>query len=177
VRSARTIVLIGFMGAGKSSVGRCLQARTGLARFDLDEMVSTRFQLSISEIFSKGGEGGFRDAETEALRQLSTDRPAIIITGGGIVLRKENINLLKRLGTVVWLDANEETLFERATRKSERPLLQTENPRARFSELLRTRAPLYASAAEIRIDTSALTHEEVADAILNRIDNLISSKE
>ncbi len=160
------------MGAGKSSVGRCLQARTGLARFDLDEIVSTQLQLSISEIFSKGGEEGFRDAETEALRQLSTDRSSIIVTGGGIVLRKENINLLKRLGIVVWLDAKEEILLERATRKSERPLLQAKNPRARFSELLRTRAALYANAAEIRIDTSDLTHEEVADEILNRIDNL-----
>jgi shikimate kinase len=165
------------MGAGKSSVGRCLQIRTGLTRFDLDEVISTRFRLSISEIFSKVGEEGFRDVETEALRQLPTDRPSIIVAGGGIVLRRENIPVLRGLGTVVWLYAKEEILFERATRKSDRPLLQTENPRATFSELLRTRATLYANAAEIRIDTSNLTREEVADAILSRIDNLTLSNE
>jgi len=98
------------------------------------------------------------------------------VTGGGIVLRRENIDLLKRLGTVVWLDAREEILFERGTRKGERPLLHTDKPRAKFSELLRIRMPLYANAAEIRIDTSELTHEEVADAILSKIDDLILSK-
>jgi shikimate kinase len=164
------------MGAGKSSVGRCLQSRIGLVRFDVDEIISTRFQLSIPQIFSTYGEERFRDAETEVLRELSPNLSSIIVTGGGIVLRKENIDLLKRLGTVVWLDAGEETLFERATRKGERPLLQTDEPRARFSEMLRIRAPLYANPAEIRIDTSELTHEEVADAILNRIDNLVLSK-
>jgi shikimate kinase len=169
-------VLIGFMGAGKSSVGRCLQSRTGLARFDVDEIISTKFQLSIPQIFSTYGEERFRDAETEALRELSPNPSSIIVTGGGIVLRKENIDLLKRLGTIVWLDAREEILFERATRKGERPLLQTDKPRTKFLELLRTRVPLYASHAEFRVDTSDLTHEEVADSILNRIDDLVLSK-
>jgi shikimate kinase len=164
------------MGAGKSSVGRCLQSRTGLAHFDIDEMISSRFRLSIPQIFSTYGEEQFRDAETEALRELSPNFSSIIVTGGGIVLRKENIDLLRRLGTVVWLDASEEILYERATRKEGRPLLQTEQPRAKFLELLRIRAPLYTNLAEIRIDTSKLTHEEVADAILNRIDNLVLSK-
>ena len=164
------------MGAGKSSVGRCLQSRTGLVRFDVDEIISARFQLSIPQIFSTYGEERFRDAETEALRELSPNPSSIIVTGGGIVLRRENIDLLKRLGTVVWLNAREEILFERATRKSERPLLHADKPRATFSELLRIRVPLYANAAEIRIDTSELTHEEVADAILSKIDDLVLSK-
>lgn len=164
------------MGAGKSSVGRGLQARTGLARFDLDEIVSTRLQLSIAEIFSRRGEEGFRDAETAALRELCLDRPAIVVTGGGVVLREENITILKRLGTIVWLDGKEEILFERATRKSDRPLLQTNEPRVTFSELLRTRAPLYSKAAQVRIDTSELTHEQVVDEILERIDTLPLSK-
>lgn len=174
--AARTIVLIGFMGAGKSSVGRCLQQRTGLARVDTDELVSTRFGRSIPEVFSSYGEIGFRDAETEALRQLAPDRQSIIVTGGGIVLRKENADLLRRLGTVVWLDGNEEILFERATRKDDRPLLQTGDPRATFSELLRTRMPLYAKIADLRIDTSKLTCDEVAEVILNRIESLVLSK-
>jgi len=176
MNSARSIVLIGMMGAGKSSVGRCLQRRTGLARFDTDEIVSSNFGLSIPEIFSKHGEERFREAETRALRELAPDRQAIIVTGGGIVLRDENVDLLERLGTVVWLEAEEEKILERVSRKGNRPLLQTEDPRKALSEILGARAPLYAKIADIRLDTSLLTHDEVADAILKRIANLQKAK-
>src|SRR6266852_4954116 len=98
----KSIVLIGMMGAGKSCVGRCLQQRTKLALVDTDDIVASKFGISIPEIFSKYGEQGFREAETQALRELAPDRHAIIVTGGGIVLRDENVDLLKRLGTVVW---------------------------------------------------------------------------
>jgi len=158
------------MGAGKSSVGRCLERRTGLTRFDTDEAVSAKLGLSILEIFSRHGEERFREAETEALRQLSQDRQSIIVTGGGIVLRQENVDLLKRLGTIVWLEADEKKLFERSSRRGERPLLQTEDPIRTFSELFRKRQPLYADAADFRIDTSKLTHDEVADVILSKIE-------
>ena len=90
----------------------------------------------------------------------------IIVTGGGIILRNENVDLLKRLGMVVWLEAKEETLFERASRRGNRPLLQTENPRASLSEMLQKRTPLYEKAADLRIETTKLTHDEVADIIL-----------
>lgn len=160
------------MGAGKSSVGRSLQRRTGLARLDMDEMVSARFEIPIKEIFAKHGEEKFRDAETDTLRSLIPDRPAIIVTGGGIVLRPENVDLLKKLGTVVWLTADEATLFERASRRNDRPLLQKENPRAVFSELFRQRDPLYAAAADLRIDTGGKSHEQVADAILTKLEEL-----
>ena len=170
-------MLIGMMGAGKSSVGRCLQRRTGLARFDTDEMVSSKFGLSISEIFSTHGERRFREAETQVLVELAPKAfGAIIVTGGGIVLREENVDLLKRLGTVVWLEAGEETLFERATRRGNRPLLETENPRATISEMLRARAPLYAKVADIRVDTSALTHDEVADVILSKVEEIVTAR-
>jgi len=164
------------MGAGKSSVGRCLQSRTGLARSDVDEIISTRFQLSIPQIFSTYSEDRFRDAETEALRELSPNPSSIIVTGGGIVLRKENIDLLKRLGTVVWLDAGEETLFERASRRGNRPLLKTEDPRTTFSEMSHARASLYAKVADIRVDTSALTHDEVVDVILRKVEELVTTR-
>src|SRR5712691_9499351 len=160
------------MGAGKSSVGRCLARRTGLARFDTDEIVSSKFGLSIPEIFARHGEEGFREAETEALRELATKPQSIIVTGGGIVLREKNVDLLKQLGKVVWLDADEKQLFERASRRGERPLLQTKNPRATFSDLLQKRKPLYAKAADLRVDTSVLTHDEVADTILEKIEEL-----
>ncbi len=169
---AKSIVLIGMMGAGKSSVGRLLQRRTGLACFDADELVAAEFGRSIPEIFAKCGEERFRDAETEVLRKLFLPQPIIIVTGGGIVLRRENVDVLKRLGTVVWLTADDATLFERASRRGERPLLRTQKPRATFSQLLREREPLYAAAAHFKIDTSALTHDEIADEIFDKIEAL-----
>lgn len=172
VNAAKSIVLIGMMGAGKSSVGRCLQRRTGLARLDTDEMLAAEFGIPIAQIFATRGEEKFRDAETNALRKLAPDRPAIIVTGGGIVLRNENVGLLKRLGTVVWLTADEATLFERASRRNDRPLIQKENPRKVYSELFRQRGPLYAAAADIHVDTAAKTHDEVADEILNKLEKV-----
>ncbi len=165
-----------MMGAGKSSVGRCLQRRMGLARFDTDEIVSSKFGLSISEIFSTHGERRFREVETQVLVELAAGETTIIVTGGGIVLREENADLLKQLGTIVWLEADEETLFERASRRGNRPLLQTESPRRTFLEMLRARAPLYAKVADIRVDTSALTHDEVADVILRKIEELVTTR-
>ena len=87
VHAAKSIVLIGMMGAGKSSVGRSLQRQSGLARLDTDEMLAAEFGMTIAQIFEEHGEEKFRDAETELLRKLAPDRPAIIVTGGGIVLR------------------------------------------------------------------------------------------
>jgi shikimate kinase len=165
----KSIVLIGMMGAGKSSVGRCLLRRTGLALLDIDEVVASTFGMSIPEIFAKHGEKEFREAETEALRRMRIEAQTIIITGGGIVLRKENLQILKSQGVIVWLDGDKETLFARASRKRNRPLLQTKNPRKSFSEILGARRPLYANIADIRIDTSVLTDEEVAVAILAKL--------
>jgi shikimate kinase len=172
VNAAKSIVLIGMMGAGKSSVGRCLQRRTGLARIDIDETVAAEFGMPIPQIFEKHGEEKFRNAETETLRKLAPDRPMIIVTGGGIVLRSENVDLLKKLGTIFWLTADEETLFERVSRRNDRPLLQKENPRKVFSELFSKRQPLYAAAADFQINTSAKTHDQVAETILNKLEEL-----
>jgi shikimate kinase len=165
----QSIVLIGFMGAGKSETGRALARKTGRRCLDTDEIVAAHFGLPVMEIFSRFGEGKFRDAETETLGKLSDGVPAIIVTGGGIVLRPENVKMLRTMGTVVSLEADEETLFNRISRRSTRPLLQTENPRATLVELLRVREPLYREAADIRLDTSRLTHDEVADAVLKNI--------
>lgn len=158
-----------MMGAGKSTLGGCLRRRTGLQLFDTDEIVSSRFGLSITEIFAKHGEEQFRDAEAEALRKLRVESEAIVVTGGGIVLREENVDLLQRLGKIVWLDADDETLFKRANQSGNRPLLQTENPRNTFAQMLQTRRPLYAKIADVRLDTSTLMGEEVAEKILNEL--------
>ena len=166
---SRSIVLIGMMGAGKSSVGLCLHRRTGLSLHDTDEIVAANFGMPISEIFPKFGELRFRQAETEVLQSLATIEQAIIVTGGGIVVRNENVELLQRLGVIVWLDADEETLFARASRKRNRPLLHTKHPRKAFSQILGARRILYANIADIRVDTSVLTDEEVAVAVLAKL--------
>jgi shikimate kinase len=165
----KSIVLIGMMGAGKSVVGRCLQRRTKLVLLDTDDIVASKFGISIPEIFSHYGEQAFREAETQALRELTTMEQAIIVTGGGIVLREENVDSLKRLGVLVWLDGKEATLFERASQARTRPLLQGENPREAFAQIIQARLPLYAKVAHIRIDTSVLTEDEIAVAILSKL--------
>jgi len=169
VSSANSIVLIGFMGTGKSSVGRILEKQTGFHRFDTDEMVSSKLKMSIQEIFSKYGEEKFRAAETEALQSLTGKESAIIVTGGGVVTKAKNTDLLKRLGTVVWLDADHATLRARMDQLKDRPLLQTTNPVAALSELLHTRNPLYRNTADIRVDISQKEPEEIAGLILKNI--------
>jgi shikimate kinase len=157
-------LLIGIMGAGKSSIAREL---TGLSlrRFvDTDRLVEQRAGMCISDIFTQRGEEHFRELETAALRSLADAQRLIIATGGGIVTRPENVALLRALGCVIWLTASEEVLFERVSRNSKRPLLQTLDPRATLSELLARRSPLYAACAHIAIDTSRLTHAEAAEA-------------
>ncbi len=171
-QAGKSIVLIGMMGAGKSSVGRSLQRRTQFALLDTDEIVASKFGLSIPEIFSKYGEQVFREAETQALREMAPDKQTVVVTGGGIVLGEDNLDFLKRLGVVVWLDGKEETLFERAARSGNRPLLQRGNPREVFAQILQARLPLYAKVANIRVDTSVLTDEEVAVAILSKLGKL-----
>ena len=168
-RPVESIVLIGMMGAGKSSVGSCLQQRTGLALLDTDEIVASKFGMSIPQIFAKYGEKKFREAETKALGELAMAKQTIIVTGGGTVLREENVEILRRMGVIMWLDGNEDTLFARASQERNRPLLQTKNPRKAFSQIFDARRSLYMDIADVRIDTSVLTEEEVAVAILAKL--------
>jgi shikimate kinase len=165
----KSIALIGMMGVGKSSVGRCLRRRTGLNFLDTDEIIASSFGMSIPRIFDEHGEKKFREAETEVLRRMQTEEQTIIVTGGGIVLRKENVEMLRSQGVIVWLDGDDQTLFARASRKQNRPLLHTKNPRRAFSQILGARRSVYANIADIRIDTAVLTDEEVAVAILAKL--------
>ena len=166
-----------MMGAGKSSVGWCLNRRTGLALHDTDEIVAANFGMSIADIFAKHGEKKFREAETEALRGIRTEEQTIIITGGGIVLRQENVEILRKQAVIVWLDADEETLFARASQKKSRPLLQTKNSRKTFAQIFGARRPVYANIADVRVDTSVLTDEEVAVAILAKLRRMNPKRE
>jgi shikimate kinase len=166
VRAAdRSIVLIGFMGTGKSSVGRRLAQATGWPRFDTDQMIATALGMSITNIFARLGEEEFREQETRALEKLDRNQLSIIVTGGGVVLRPRNVARLHELGRVFCLTANLSILEKRLARRSHRPLLETEDRAATIEALLRERQPLYEQAADIIIDTSSLTHDQVAQSI------------
>lgn len=162
------IVLIGFMGTGKSSIGRLLAAKLGFQLLDTDHLIVQRAGMEIPEIFASHGEAHFRDLETAALESLRARSRCIIATGGGVVVRDANRALLRELGFVVALSANEEVIFERVSRNSRRPLLQTEDPRATVQRLLAERRPLYAEAAQLTVDTSHLTHAQIAGEIIEK---------
>ena len=166
---ADNVVLVGFMGAGKSSIARELSGLTGRRSVDTDYLVSRVEGAPIPAIFARHGEPYFRERESEALRSLQTSRRLIIATGGGIVLREENAELLRALGCVVWLRADEDVLFERVRRNPKRPLLQTADPRATLAELLQRRNPHYSACAHLTIDTTPHTHAEVAQMVLVQV--------
>jgi shikimate kinase len=162
------IVLIGFMGCGKSSVGRRLASLTGHRLVDSDELVAQSEGCTISEIFALAGEEEFRKLESRVLAGLVGVAGIVLATGGGAVLAEANRAVLKKIGTVAWLDADPDVLFERATRSNRRPLLQTDDPRATFDRLLASRRPIYEDVADFRMDSTGLAHEVVAQTLLDR---------
>ncbi len=159
------------MGCGKSSVGRRIARNTGHRFIDTDEVVAARAGSSIARIFAEHGEAYFRDLETAALRELSSETGIVLATGGGIILRKENRDTLRRIGPVAWLDANPDLLFERVSRNKKRPLLHTENPRETFDALLAARRAVYETAADFRVDSTELSHDAVALAVVEKLSN------
>ncbi len=165
----RNIVLVGFMGCGKSTVGRELRKRLGYPWIDMDHRIEQEAGKSVSAIFADDGEPGFRDRETDLLKRLlaSDTTRTVLSTGGGVVLRPENRDLLKRLGYVVWLDTPVESILERTSRNHSRPLLRTEDPEKRIRTLMREREALYAESAHLRLDTAGLKLDEIVSGILD----------
>ena len=157
----RNLVLVGFMGSGKSSVGRILSSLTGFALVDTDTLVAQGAGQTIPAIFKQHGEQHFRALETKVLQSLIGRIGLIVATGGGVITVEENRRLLPQVGPVVWLDASPEHLYQRV-KHSKRPLLQTADPRRTVEELYRAREPLYREAATIRIDSLHLTHRQTA---------------
>lgn len=168
-RWPRNIILIGFMGSGKSSIGRLIARKLRFRFIDTDWLITRRAGMEIAQIFADKGEEQFRDLETEVLGSLSGEKQCVVSTGGGIVTQPRNLPLLAELGTVVWLTADEEIIFERVSRNDKRPLLHTENPRATVRALLEQRRPLYEAASDVMVDTSGLTHAQAANTVLDAV--------
>ena len=162
---SRNIVLIGFMGVGKTSVGKLLARSLGFEFVDTDSIIVRRSGKPITEIFAEIGESGFRDIESSILAELAGRSGTVIATGGGIVTREANIERLHAAGLVVWLDATADAIFERVSGNNERPLLQTDDPLATIRDLLDKRRPLYERAADQRVETGGLDSGELAYGI------------
>ena len=165
----KNIVLIGFMGCGKTTVGRELHQRLGYPLVDMDQVIEERTGKSIPTIFADSGEAAFREMETSLLKEITAQAGSerrIISTGGGIVGSEENRTLLKQLGYVVWLCAPIEVILERTSKNRNRPLLQTEDPAAKIQLLMDQRYPLYEEVSHLNLDTSGLDFSELATGIL-----------
>jgi shikimate kinase len=164
----KSLVLIGFMGSGKSTVGRELHQRLGYPLVDMDHVIEQRARRSITAIFEDEGEEAFRGMETALLEELNDPSAPrrIISTGGGVIGRERNRALLRHLGYVVWLHAPLAVILERTGRNRDRPLLHTEDPVARVEALMAVRQPLYAETAHLQVDTSGLDAGELATGIL-----------
>lgn len=160
----RNIVLVGFMGAGKSSVGLELARCTGLRLVDLDRLIIDRRGRSITEIFAEEGEEGFRGYETDALRSLSGSTGLVVATGGGVVGRPDNWTLMRRMGPVVYLRAAWPTLRSRIAGCTERPLAAADRADGQVERLLQQRLPLY-EQADLIVDTDHKTIAEIAGEI------------
>ncbi len=162
------IVLIGFMGAGKSTVGRWLSRKLSRQLLDTDAMIEARAGMTISEIFAARGEEAFRTAETEVLAGLAQRRqPVIVSTGGGMPMRAENREALRKLGSVVYLRVKPKTVCERLTGDTSRPLLAGDDRQKKVETLLAQRGPVYEEAAHLTVDVDGRGPEEIAEEILH----------
>jgi len=164
----KNIVLIGFMGSGKSTVGRELHKRLGYSLTDMDQLIEETMGKKISEIFKEEGESAFRDFETLQLLEIAkqTDTRHIISTGGGIIVRAGNRSLLRQLGYVVWLHTPEDEIHRRTSRNNERPLLNQPDAKLRIATMMAEREPWYRETAHLKIDTAGLDSHEIASGIL-----------
>jgi shikimate kinase len=166
------IVLVGFMGTGKSAVGRRLSTRLRRRFHDTDLWIARQAGATIPEIFARDGEAAFRDLETEAVRAVSTPSRLVVSTGGGVMGREENVRLLRQGGVLICLQARAEVILRRTAPWEGRPMLRSApDPRLAVERLLAERAPRYA-LADWTIDTSDLSLDQVVDQICSELPSL-----
>jgi shikimate kinase len=158
------IILVGFMGTGKTVVGQELSNKLNMPLIDTDDVIEEDSCMIISDIFAQFGEPHFRDLESEAVRKVSHLDGYVISAGGGAVIRESNVFEFKKNGIVFCLNATPETIFKRVSHETHRPLLQTEDPMKRIRELLEQRAPYYARA-DYTIKTSGRSVSDIASEI------------
>jgi shikimate kinase len=167
------LFLIGYRGSGKTTLARLLAEKLGWQWLDADAVLEARFGRTIRAIFAEEGEAGFREKEAAVLADLCRLQNHVIATGGGIVMRPENRELMQKTGLIVWLTADSQTLWERMQADSSagqrRPDLSC-GGLAEIEQLLKVRQPLYAACANLTVDTSAREPLEVVDEILQKLD-------
>ena len=167
----QNIVLCGFMGCGKSTVGKRLAARHGMDFVDMDAYIEERAGCSVADIFAKEGEPAFRARERDACTALAARNGLVIATGGGAVLFEDNVKALAQNGAIVFLRVREQTVLERLQNDTSRPLLQRDDKEAAVHALMQQRAPLYEAAAHVTVDADgdADTVASAIEAALSRI--------
>ncbi|WP_332701413.1 shikimate kinase [Devosia sp.] len=166
--AGKPLVLIGMMGAGKTTVGRRLANRLGRHFLDSDEEIEKAAQMSIPEIFEQRGEPEFRAGETRVIARVLKDRDVVLATGGGAFVNGETRALVKAEAITVWLKAEVDILFERVSRRSNRPLLKTSNPRATLEKLIEDRYPIYAEA-DVTVISRDVPQDVVAGDVIDAV--------
>jgi shikimate kinase len=159
------IYLVGFMGTGKTAVGKELAKRKNWQFLDMDELIELKEKATITEVFSRKGEPYFRKVETQALKQVSREKNFVVACGGGIVINPDNIKTMKETGLMICLAATPEAILKRTSSYAHRPLLNVPNPKKQIELLLKLRAPYYAKADKT-IDTSKISVKEIVAKII-----------
>ena len=162
------IYLVGFMGTGKTTVGRELAKKKKWQFLDLDDLIELREKRTISSIFTQEGEPYFRKVEKKVLKEIAKEKKFVVACGGGIVLDKDNIKTMKKTGIMICLSASPQVILERTAAYRHRPLLNVGNPKKQIELLLKLRAPYYAQAHKT-IDTSKISMREVVEKILKLV--------
>lgn len=166
--NVRSIVLVGMMGVGKSTIGKLLAGKLGLNFVDSDEEIEKAAGMPISEMFERFGESSFRDGERRVIARLITEGPKVIATGGGAFINDETRSLIKEQCRSVWIDADLDVLIERVSRRSNRPLLVGKDPREVLTELATKRTPFYAEA-DIHVRSDSGPHARTVNQILEAL--------
>jgi shikimate kinase len=162
----RSLVLVGLMGAGKSTVGRRLAQRLGRTFVDADDEIEAAAGLAIPEIFERYGESHFRDGERRVLARLMGERRMVIATGGGAFMNPETRDLIRAHARSIWLRADLDTLVKRCAKRTDRPLLAGSDPAETLSKLMAERYPVYADA-DMTVESGGDAHEQVVDRIMD----------